>query len=955
MAAQAHRASDPGSLMNGVTSWQRYVYGKLVESPDGPIVRGWEHGCTGRSPAFPAELEHLCHPNKVGLGSRDSTAWRHSPWAPDGAIVQRPAQVGGQPWIFAGRVRERPEQGEGASGRLYGEAHYVALPARLYRPTSLLELSRHLFAVPRLEVSNQLRPVELARAQPLKLPDDWLTRVGPKLRAVMSGVAWSEQDWEISIDEFLVQVSWCLAALPATLTWRLPIDAGVLQMRGDAALACGVAALGGLRVLRGSTRNASDFDFRTGNAYLEWLHANAAGSRSTAELSAAIAEAAPELSSLEIVAIDVPWSRAVSSVDERLHDFGTARAALVELQAGRLQSLPMMKWGRRPFILAVCQRAVDQWRGHEVSAFGRTLELAALAERAWPDAWAGLPAHDNGDDVAQVMQLVDRGELSSPALLASVATFELPDGIEANLLERLRPALVEAKPGAWLDLVVDAPPQSWLVRRFDALWIPWTWAALRLAPPGGPGQLAHALRALPEHDGVAALLRALREVESDDLERLIAFASNCAPVDAHVLVRLFDAIAVHSPWLAMVLADNARVEHGRPHDVATTTGLVFAAELAAESCRHPRELSPSMTRLLLDAWPSLELQFDNTSLVRHLAKSVGAPYSVAILGVRTSTLGRDADIADAWCRARLRSDPNLLEQLLEGLTSMPEIAVDRARALARLGLQIAPPVEARTHPMIACLRALAGGQTEALTRGAVVLEPELLDMLDFDVPALMKHATDVATLSFLARAFPKTKPPQLDANQLADLLVHVFDRGAHSTTLVTLVTEQGWSEARGWRLLVPAHVLAADPGPYGVEEWGALNQLHANYLLGLAASGHVLPPETLQWVDAAMLEQLLQSSPEIPPALLESATSSVPNDGVRRELGVAILRRLRGAGVPREDVRARLNPTLMRRFTQLLSSPSQAHEADFAALARLVSGWNKTESDDLIACVFDAG
>ena len=80
--------------MGASVPWEQYVYGKLVVAPGGPIVSGSEHGCTARSPGFPASLTSWCHPKKIGFGVESGTAWARYPWrGAGGGILCRPVEA----------------------------------------------------------------------------------------------------------------------------------------------------------------------------------------------------------------------------------------------------------------------------------------------------------------------------------------------------------------------------------------------------------------------------------------------------------------------------------------------------------------------------------------------------------------------------------------------------------------------------------------------------------------------------------------------------------------------------------------------------------------------------------------------------------------------------------------------------------------------------------------------
>jgi hypothetical protein len=104
---------------------ERLEWGKLCQSPDGPIVRSSEHRTLGRSPGFPPELAALCDPERIGptVGEEDV-----EPAAYPHGTVLRPVVSQGCIRPILVRVRRRPEDGDGGSARLYYLARYLAAP-----------------------------------------------------------------------------------------------------------------------------------------------------------------------------------------------------------------------------------------------------------------------------------------------------------------------------------------------------------------------------------------------------------------------------------------------------------------------------------------------------------------------------------------------------------------------------------------------------------------------------------------------------------------------------------------------------------------------------------------------------------------------------------------------------------------------------------------------------------
>ena len=103
--------------VDGAVTWWQCVYGKLVEEPGGPIRPGEEHSRNGLSDGTPEGLMEQLRPARIGIGGGQSFPWYDYPWNDRGGIVVVPACADGAHYVVAGRVRARPERGEGQPGR----------------------------------------------------------------------------------------------------------------------------------------------------------------------------------------------------------------------------------------------------------------------------------------------------------------------------------------------------------------------------------------------------------------------------------------------------------------------------------------------------------------------------------------------------------------------------------------------------------------------------------------------------------------------------------------------------------------------------------------------------------------------------------------------------------------------------------------------------------------------
>ena len=71
--------------MNGF--WKQYIFGKLVVSPKGEIVKGREHECTGMSVGIPPQIQYAMIPTTTGPGTSDLTNWYEYVWNEEGGGI----------------------------------------------------------------------------------------------------------------------------------------------------------------------------------------------------------------------------------------------------------------------------------------------------------------------------------------------------------------------------------------------------------------------------------------------------------------------------------------------------------------------------------------------------------------------------------------------------------------------------------------------------------------------------------------------------------------------------------------------------------------------------------------------------------------------------------------------------------------------------------------------------
>ncbi|MFH1012789.1 MAG: hypothetical protein V1760_03525, partial [Candidatus Peregrinibacteria bacterium] len=252
----------------------QYKYGKILQNPGGPIIKGSEHTSTGKSTNLPPGT--AIHPQELfSHPFNDPTSYQSQyPWMEEGGeIIKKIIRRGDREYVICARRMLRSENGERQPGRNYTEMHATVIPAEDWSVAIVPQLADILEAKGVTEISTSLPPIELKTDvldQPL--PENWLDNYVKELIAnAVSGKPIALQDWDVSERKFLQKLFYCLICLPENLARQSSFGAGLAGCKeGEVRIAQTMSALG-LRKIGGQWKGNTEEDVITGQRYLTAL------------------------------------------------------------------------------------------------------------------------------------------------------------------------------------------------------------------------------------------------------------------------------------------------------------------------------------------------------------------------------------------------------------------------------------------------------------------------------------------------------------------------------------------------------------------------------------------------------------------------------------------------------------------------------------------------------------
>lgn len=770
-------------------------YGKLATGPGGAIVPGFDHGCTARSAGIPQEVLRQCSPVRLGLGADPGFTWDRYRWNDQGGGIVATPCAPDEPWVVFGRLRGRPEAGDGMGGRIYTEAHYGACRSATWDRAATTALGEALRPEPP-EATDPAAPSLPLIAEDWPLPPDWLDRVRTPLTVVMSGKALAVQDRSSTVREQLHLMGLLLAALPRSVAWRLPWGVGLVRVSPELAIGFGEVPHRGATLGPQGLGGVDEAVLGPGRDYVRWLEGVAADARTLRELCDRVDRTLGTSPAMPAVAAEGSWTRAVSMA---------ATVARDRRERDRIDAWLRHPDGPTPPVEVTLERA----EALEAIGAGPPGRRAAVAlgtlSDDWRPAWR-LASARSGEvrALAALLGVIDEAPAEMPLLLGHVRVEELPSPHSLLVAERLSSLLPRTRSAeTWAALATPRPNDAaWVQRWRELVDARLAWLALGdisleqpVAVPAGSGAVWGAVASLAAHAAP----------EQDALDALVAA---CAPADEDTLARLLHRGARHrglcAAWL-LVDAVDAPAVRARFVDRCGRPSVAVALAESLERSGDP--VAPSMIDLLAGEWPAIARAGAGGARLRsRLARELGQPWAALLLDEPLRDEGPARRGAGATLtRSRALEDPTTARRLLRALVQgrdpfVGQCAASWASKIARDRLtrdHDLSLVSALVQGRVSALPSVSEAQTELVARVAPLLSPALRMR-----PAeILSHATCLGHVRVALALSDPTEPPDLPARATA-LLLEALARGPVPPWLARLRLP---TDRPGWRLVAGTH------------------------------------------------------------------------------------------------------------------------------------------------------
>lgn len=518
-------------------SWKQLIYGKLVQTVDGPIVAGKDHECTGMSHGIPSALQRMMTPSIVGPGTSDLTKWNEYIWNEQGGVAIQPIFVDGESWVVAGRIRGRSEKGEDKVGRYYTQAHYVTIPAKDYSPLSIFGLNKQLQANPMIEKDMALPELRIPiHERPLE--EKWLEKIAPLLRITLSGIPFSIFTKRLSIQELTDVLQLVHLALPKALAWRMSIRIGsYLIKEGDVVLNSGQNIEGGprmvgfylddlpknetkIRSIQQAKKHLVDSDRLLGERYVDYLSVHMCDCTTNVELQAKIAAHFPHLECWDYFPITQSFEEVgIKFVHGIFEKDGLEKIESALRGTGEFPPHSFFHIYREQVLSRSC-----------TEIFGCARDFVAQTITLWSDVWNELRLRDH--DIARLYPIFFDGHVWDEHT-AALLKQDIPDTflpfVQKTMQGNIHALHLSSKGiSCWIDLLESREGlSSWIRKEIESHEFSLFWIAMRYAK-NGDERLLHCVQNQRPYMWYAELKKGGTS-KSMDIKKLFA----ACPTDAH--------------------------------------------------------------------------------------------------------------------------------------------------------------------------------------------------------------------------------------------------------------------------------------------------------------------------------------------------------------------------------------------------------------------------------------
>lgn len=933
-----------------MSRWEQYVYGKLVQSPGGPIVSGFDHACTGQSPGLPAALREVLLPKRLGIGSDDLFDWYKFPWRSTGGVAFHVHRG----WRVAVRVRPRSELMEGdESKRRYVQAHYLTMPSDQWRSNEIFCVSDRLRAEPMTAIDLALPPVDVTadddgRALPAEFAEDGFWGM---LAVVMAGHELSIQNWgEDSAAHHLGLFQAMLAAMPEALARMLSFGVGLGEMTGAVVLGHGQSAQTDFRLIGGVLKTPGRVSWDEGKDYTDLIRRETEGCRTVGDLRGAVAR----IDALKRLAPgpDGDWKAMARDVCRRVTEQRRLTALRHRIEAPGNEPVDLRFSLLAPEALEVLM---------EPLLAGRTVPASWLQDAAaWGTAWR-IAAERNPASAATIGALeallkTGADSLSLPQLrpLRAIALDGVPADKAAGVLQRTINAVkqldeelrqwVSPEPGeaAWVRSGREAPVRLCLLAMREKDRAGRQAALSRLG-----SKMAEAVRACLFGGGAdcSGLDAVLAAADPEDVSWIESEARHWMKEGrGHLACRLLavlQRVAPNMTWQGW---------HVGKEEMAAC-----AVDVAEEIARYrlSPEANPVAVEWLLISWSALD-ERHRKALGGRLAGLVGSPYADILMGCEVSD-ARPAPMAGVGRYALALRGVAGMEALWRWLRvqKAPGAARDQGWSDFRAMLDsLKSSASGVQDVVLAAIVDLWRGRGIALQaldvdqRAAFFTAMRRLAPLPPPVyPAMLAGVSAPGVLAEVLDILPDrtgwtglhVSPVRLGVTELKELLRDQARRPTDFGLLRQVIRNKGLGATPGWRLLAGEGDLNPELALEFVEE-DALAELEPYELLALLEDGLPLHAAALDRISMAALAGWRAHGERMPGmehtqgqefavrAVMRGARRALAayllfEAGRDRHVGSDILRRL--------QERASLGPVkqLMDRFLQRGASPPASRKS----------------------------